>query len=439
MKCNGGSRCFRLDLLDDVDGALELLGPLLTSNPGDDQARRRYLDICARTERSAEAARLLSRALHFVKDPAVRARVGYDFGATYAALGDNAQSQTAFEQVIKTDGDADAVLASARRLVELYESGGDPKKRARALEVVTRLEPDPARRQKAAKTLAELSDEFKLGTRHALAAWRVLVDSDASDEGLQELQKDCENANDDSALAEVLELRARRSGDPEQARALALRSVELTAKTQPDAALARLRAIVERYGPSSDSYERMAELLEKSSSYEELAQVLDALARLARPQERAKIWAKLAKLRLERLADAEGALRAFKRSLEIDPAETTSRQSLERMLKKKEHRLEAAAILEPIFRSERKTGKLVELLELRAAFADDPHVRLRSLEEAAELVDQLGETERGSRSASSLSSSRSRTTVRACAPGSSASNTSPTPSRSACRRSCSKP
>ena len=276
-----------------------------------------------------------------------------------------------------------------------YESGGDPKKRARALEVVTRFEPDTARRQKAAKTLAELSDEFKLGTHHALAAWRVLVDSDASDEGLQELQKDCENADDDAGLAEVLELRARRSGDPEQARALAFRSVELTAKAQPDASLARLRGIIERYGPSRESYERMAELLERSSGFEELAQVLDALARLARPQERARIWAKLAKLRLERLADAEGALRAFERSLEIDPAEATSRQSLERMLKKKELRLEAAAILEPIFRAERKTAKLVELLELRAAFADDPHVRLRSLEQAAELVDELGETERG--------------------------------------------
>lgn len=379
----------RLDVLDDIDGALELLGPLVSSNPGDDEARRRYLEMSARAERSADAARLLSRVVHYPKDEGAKARVGYDLGALYMALGDNAAAQGAFEQVAKLGGQEDAVLASARKLIELLGPSGDPKKLARALEVVARLDPDQKRKHQAAKRLAELSDKFKLDPAYAMVAWRALVDSPEGAEALAKLQDLCEAAKDEKGLAEVLDLRARRTKDPDEARVLAVRSAELKAKSKdPTAALEAFRNVLTRFGPSREIYARLSELLERGSQWEELVSILEADAASAPAPERGSILAKAARIRLERLGDAAGALGVFRQSLELNPAEPTSRAALERLLRQSKVRLEAGEILEPLFRAEKKWDRLLELLELRATMAGHLLERLTFLEEAVELAEK---------------------------------------------------
>ena len=389
----------RVDVLDDIEGALELLGPLVASNPGDDEARRRYLEISARAGSSAEAARTLSGALHHTKDEAVRARVGYDLGTLHLALGDTASAQAAFEQVTRAGGREDAVLASARRLVELLGPSGDPKKLSRALQAVADLEPDPLRRHDAARRLAELSEKYKLGTAYAIVAWRALVDSPDGPQALSRLEQLCEGTGDQTMLAEVLELQARRAPDRERARALDLRSAEIkTQVAEPTVALQAWRSFVDRYGPSRDVHARMARLLERSGQWEELALVLEADARLAEPQEQAGVWAKLARVRLERLGDGAGALRALRPALALDPAEPTSRAAVERLLRHGPLRLEAGEVLEPIYRAEGEgaTLRLVELLEARAGLVTDPAAQLGCLAEAAELAEaKLDDAARG--------------------------------------------
>lgn len=379
----------RLDVLDDIEGALELLGPLVASNPADDEARRRFLAMSARAEKSPEAARLLSRVLHYSKDEAVRARVGYDIGTLYLTLGDQAAAQGAFEQVAKLGGHEDAVLASARKLLELFGPSGDPKKLARALEVVARLEPDTERKQQAAKRLVELSDKFKLDRAYAIVAWRALVDSPEGNEALIKLQERCEAAKDDKGLAEVLELRAARTTDRREARELAVRGAELKVKAKDlPGAIAAFRNILSRFGASRDAYARLGELLERASQWDELVSVLDADAAAAPPQERSAILAKSARIRLERLNDAPGALMTFRQCLETNAAEPTSRAALERLLRQSNMRIEAADILEPIFRAEKKYDRLLEILELRATMARHLLERLQYLEQAVALIEK---------------------------------------------------
>lgn len=380
----------RLDVKGDANGALELLGPLVLSSPGDDEVRRRFIEVSTSAGRASDAARALSRALTYTKDEAARARVGYDLGLLHLAQGDSAAGLASFEAVTRAGGKEDAVLASARKLVELLGPAADPKRLARALETLCELEPMTARKHDAAKRLAELAETLQLGTRYSVAAWRALADSAEGDAALSKLEDLCQSSGDERTLADVLERKSARAVERTEARALGLRSAEMYGKLgNPEAALRVLRQLVDRFGPSREVLARMAELLEQSGQWEKFVNVTENAVRLAEPQEQASLWAKAGRARLSRLNDPEGALQAFRRSLALDPSEETSRTALERLLRQGRQRLAASEILEPIYRKEGQTTRLLDVLETRAELlSDDTSASLRLLGEAAEIADR---------------------------------------------------
>ena len=65
----------RHDVLSDPAGALELLEPLVSRDPGDDELRSRYLQVSATFHREVEAAKVLARAIGATKSGDVRARL----------------------------------------------------------------------------------------------------------------------------------------------------------------------------------------------------------------------------------------------------------------------------------------------------------------------------------------------------------------------------
>lgn len=380
----------RLDVKNDASGALDLLRPLVLSNPGDDEVRRRFLEISTTAGRATDAARALSRALTYTKDEAARARVGYDLGQLHLAQGDDAAALSAFEAVTRAGGTEDAVLASARKLVELLGPAADPKRLARALEALCELEPTASRRHDAAKRLAELAETLQLGARYSVTAWRALADSPEGDLALSKLEELCQASGDERTLADVLERKSARAPERTEARALGLRAAESYGKLgNPDGALRILRQLVDRFGPSRDVLSRMAELLEQTGSWEKFVNVVENAVRLAEPREQTSLWARAGLARLSRLNDAEGALHAFRRSLALDPGEETSRTALERLLRQGRHRLAASEILEPIYRNEGQTTRLLEVLETRAELlSEDAAKSLQLLAEAADIAEE---------------------------------------------------
>ncbi|HEY6728307.1 MAG TPA: hypothetical protein VI197_30060, partial [Polyangiaceae bacterium] len=58
----------RQDFLDDTEGAMELLEPLVSRDPSHDEARARYLAICGALNRLPDAARRIKRALATLTD-----------------------------------------------------------------------------------------------------------------------------------------------------------------------------------------------------------------------------------------------------------------------------------------------------------------------------------------------------------------------------------
>src|SRR5690606_12336258 len=124
---------YRQDVLNDPEGALELLGPVVAGDPGNDEMRQRFVSLSLGLDQTQQAARLLSRALSTTRDPAVRARVGVDVGEVFLKTGDTKRAQAAFQEVLDADRDPEAMLRAARRLQDLTQDAAEPLQRARVL------------------------------------------------------------------------------------------------------------------------------------------------------------------------------------------------------------------------------------------------------------------------------------------------------------------
>jgi tetratricopeptide (TPR) repeat protein len=381
----------RKDVLGDPAGALELLEPLVARDPSDADLRSRYIEVSTTFHREVEAAKLLTRAIASTKDLAVRAAVALDVAHLYAKQGDVRRARAALEPFSDEQGLGDeSRLAIATRLVELYQDGTEPKALARALEGVIRREPELSTRIAAARRLAELCQGPVDDPALAVVAWRALIASPRAEEALDRLEALFGATGDDAGLVEVLMQRASRTTDREKARGLAFRAAELRAARAPDRARAieAFRDVLGGFGPSHDALERLAALLEQQREFRELAATLALLAEHSQPAERPRVLARLGRTRLEELGDPLGALEAIRGALGVDPREPNARRVAEKMLAEGGHRLDALALLEPLYRAEGSHAGVVRILEARAALGSDSTRRLADLDEAYTVAEQ---------------------------------------------------
>ncbi len=386
----------RQDALGDPAGALDLLGAAVASEPGDDDIRRRFVQLSVALNQPMEAAKRLTRALQTAKDDDVRARVGVEIGEVYLQSGDVKRAQSEFEKVVGAGGDEGAVLGAARRLAELYGEAGEQKKMAGALELAVRLDQNESTRQEAARRLARICDELGESEK-AIGAYEVLIGSPWEDEALGRLEALYEAAGSEEGLVVVLERRSVRCQDPDQARELAFRAADLRSSRMQDRAkaLQAWQAFLEKFGPSREAYARVIPLLEQEKRWQEVVAALGQEIELAPDVERAALLGRLGQVRIGRLDDRDGALEAFQAALAADPQEPSSRLALERLVTTESPVLAAACILEPVYRDEGRHEELVRVLEVRGAQADAATERLEALEEAVALCElQLGDPQR---------------------------------------------
>ncbi len=379
----------RQDALGDPAGALELMGPAVASDPGDDDLRRRFVQLSVALNQPMEAAKRLVRALQSAKGDDVRARVGVEIGEVYLQSGDVRRAQTEFEKVADAGGDEGAVLGAARRLAELYGEAGEQKKLAGALDLAVRLDRDEQTRQESARRLARVCDE--LGeTERAIAAYEALLESPWEDEALGRLEALYEATGSEEGLVVVLERRAARCQNADEARELAFRAADLRSSKTKDrtSALEAWQTFLHTFGPSREAYARLIPLLEQEKRWGEVVEALTQELEVVAEEERAALLGRLGQVRLGRLDDVEGALEAFRAALETDPHEPSSRVALEKLVAAETSVLAAAGVLEPVYRGEGRHEDLVRVLEVRGKQAEDPTARLDAYEEAVALCEQ---------------------------------------------------
>ncbi len=377
----------RQDVLADPAGALELLGPVVAGDPGDDDLRGRFVQLSLELGQSAQAARLLSRALQTSRDAGVRARVAADVGEVYLRSGDSRRAVAAFQQATEIGADDVGSLRSAKRLTELFDEAKEPAQLAAALEIVTRLEPELEDRQRSARRLAELIERQPGEAARAATAWRALIGSAWNAEALDRLEAIYRESGDEEGLADVLGLRAEATSDPETARSLAFQAAELRSNRPRDraAAIDAWLTLATRFGHTPEIDARLLPLLEAEGRFADVAFVLERRAEAAPPEERTELLVRLGQLRAGHLADTAGALAAFSEVIRTSPSEPNARAALERLLGAGEHRLAAADVLEPIYRSENAAAELLHVLEVRAELGS-PEETFARLEEALTLA-----------------------------------------------------
>jgi len=375
----------RQDVLSDPAGALELLGPVVAGNPGDDELRQRFVTLSLGLSQPEQAARLLSRALAASKDNAVRARVGADVGQVYLKSGDVKRAKAAFQQVLDLGERGSASLVAARALCELSTESAELKQLLAALTLVVELEPDREPRQAAARRLARLCDGDVKDVDRSIVAFRALIGSPWTDEALRRLETLYRDANDDDGLAEVLFHRAERTKEPEEARGLAWSAAELATEKgrNLEGAIELWEKLMELFGPTPEAHRRLMPLLVRAKRFFEVCELVEREIAWAAPAERPPLWMELAELRMTRLADPEGALRAYQEALALEPGHRAARAAVEKLLLLPDTRELAAEILEPVLRHEEPSEALLRVLEVRAELAPSAPQKLALLREAS--------------------------------------------------------
>lgn len=399
--------------LGDLPGAIALYEQVVVLDPSDDEVRERYRSLSQALDRSLDATRVLTRALAGAKDGALRAKIGVELGEIFVELGDSKKAKVAFQQVMESGGGEAELLRATRALAKLATEAHDSKALAVALGKLATASPDPEERARSAAELGRLCEVELSDTAGAIDAWRKALGSSRDRDALAALSRLYEATGAAKELAQVLDRRADTEPTEEAKRQVLLAAAELRAAKLHDRAgaieaLRRAAAL----GAGRAATQRLVPLLEQERRWEDLAAALETDAALAPIEERALLRSRLGQLRLARLQDVAGAIRAFGAALEADRFEKTARLSLEKLLggpggepvsrdgkgvASAEDRLAAAKLLEDVYRAEGATQALVRVLDTKAGLLATPEERLRALDEAASVVERdAGDVKRAS-------------------------------------------
>lgn len=376
------------DELSDFHGAFEAFEQALGIDPADDELRARYIALGSELKGPLEVARTFARVSTVAKDTGIRSRITAEMGELLLRGGDAKRARTTLAGVLAAQtSDSAAILVAARALAGVYEGENDVKNLADVLARIGELGVDETERQRANERVAQLASESG-DVERAIGAWRRLVETPARDRALAALEPLYETRCEWLDLSFVLEQRAKDLPDRGMARQLSFRAADvLTTKTKDIASASEAwRTMIETYGPARDVYVKWMPILEGQRQWSELAVALINDVRLAPKEERAPIQARLGIVYLTRMRDTDAAIEAFRRALEGDPQEKTSRTTLEKLLVAGEHRLAAAAVLEPLYRTENDEQNLVRILDIKAQLEGAVADRLIALEEAAKVA-----------------------------------------------------
>ncbi|MCA2977219.1 MAG: tetratricopeptide repeat protein, partial [Myxococcaceae bacterium] len=357
--------------VDEAATAMEILDPVL-ARTGDHQAR---LSL-----REARLASATSRGERARLSQEVRAILERDLGQPEAAFMnalraftdglDRSEVQPELERLARDTG-------SFAELAEVYEATAD------GLEAGDE-------RLGLLRRCAELRERLD-ETDEATRAWGALLELAPNDrqalDALSRLYAKSQNARQ---LSSVYAQQAALATDPGEKRQLLVKAGEAFAVAGDD------EAAIEAYR-SALALRRSLEVLQALDPLlgkgERLAEQADVLAQLAAettdPAAVISALVRRAQL-LERAGQLANALRAYADVLQRAPTDGAAVAGLERLLAPESTRVEAARLLEPVYRQTSELKKLVEVLDVRLGVTDAAR-RVPLLLEIATLREAVGQ------------------------------------------------
>ena len=245
--------------------ALDELEALVIANPGDDDLRRRFVELADSLSSQPRAAEVLERVVAEATRPDVRERAGYDLAVLHLGEGELPAARTALLGVVTAGGNGPSSLAAARKLLNLQVDSSEPEIVGAAREILAKADPDPAARRESAEEILALHRSAPQKDTRLAVAYRALVGGSNS--------------------------------------------------TRTTEALSWLRRFYVKTGNGAGFFE----WLEHAEHFEELARVLESDIDLAPAKDKGRLLTRLGEIKLVRLGDPNGALAAFSRALAADP------------------------------------------------------------------------------------------------------------------------
>lgn len=304
-------------------------------------------------------------------------------------LATQAEAKLALERLVQSP---ETRAQAAAVLEPLYRKHREWKPLIELLELSLSSAADPSERRRILSQIAELQENGRSDAASAFATWGRILSEDGSDEqAVQELERLARLGGEYGELAQIFEQRLETASDPQVQRVFALKLAGLyeTHLSDETKAIERYRRVRELPGDEMEALAALDRLLLKNGALGELAEVLEREAEVAdAPTEQAEFLYRLGELKTGSLYDLDGALQAFRKSLERHPQHTAARAAVERLINSPAHAVAALDLLEPLAEQERDFGKLVELLEVRVGVTQGKPERAALLERIANLAEK---------------------------------------------------
>ena len=299
------------------------------------------------------------------------------------------EARVALERLLQS---ADTRAAAAAVLEPLYRKQQEWRPLIGLYELSLSSAADPSERRNILAQIAGLQENGLSEPQSAFATWGRILSEDGSDEeAVRELERLSERSGEYSELAQLFEQRLETASDPEVQRAFALKLAGLyeTKLLDQSKAIERYRRVRDLPGDELEALSALDRLLQKTGPLSELAEVLEREAEVAEsPTVQAEFLYRLGELKTGSLYDLDGALSAFRKSLERHPQHVGARAAVERLISSPAHAILALDLLEPLAEQERDFGKLIELLEVRTSVMQGKPERAALLERMAVLAEK---------------------------------------------------
>lgn len=387
----------------DLD-AVPHLAALVELEPDDAEHRDRLEELSTRTNTQEALAVALARgadtlAQRSPDDPSLRLQLlvqAADVRAT--KLHDEDGAIGLYTVALNTPSAPDSVaLPVARRLAALLENHGHDQDRVDVLERLAALEADPEARRATLGQAAKLAERLGDSDR-ALRSWSArLTDTPNDLEALDATIDLLDRAAHWEPLIESLEARAEVTTDSAVRRADLVRVARTWSDHlgRIDDAITAWSRVRESSGEDPEVVDALAELYTRAERFDDLLELLDRASRAEAPgTRRAALLRRAGEVHLSR-HDTASALRAFRESLDADPADKGSRAGLAALLSDTGLHDEAVKILSRAFAATDDWRETLGIVDHRLAATDNPVERAKILCEAADLEEHRAENPEG--------------------------------------------
>jgi golgin subfamily B member 1 len=379
--------------LNDIEGAFAALCAAFEMEPGNEIVSCEVARIATACGMELDYCQLLDRVIPKIEDdPALVSRLLVERAKMYdERLGNPEEAERAYRAIIDHDPDnAEAVLPAVEALDKLLTGREAWTDLLAVLRRKVALTIDALARRDVLLRMAEIEESVLERPRQAIALFKEVLEIDDTDatalSGLERLY-DRETAWPE--LVDVLRRRAvlERSADMRREMYLRVARIFEAQIRSADEAIFAYRQVNDEGAPCREALEALSRLFAAAEKWPELLEVYEALGPLAEnPAERADLLFKTGELLRAKLVEPERAVSVLGEALAIDAAHAGARKALTSLLESTV-KLDAIAILRPLYEIEGNYESLLQCAEIEAAELDDPLEKSRVFRSAAEVAE----------------------------------------------------